>query len=404
MSAPTHVSSAGVHVLDWPDVHIRVRIDRLRNERENLTGEITVKTTNPGVAQHLHQARFNLTSTTARKTLAKALQERLDLAWDDMIEQACVMVLAKHREGEPVIRVGNLPPREALKYRVSPLLLNNQPTLAFGPGGTGKSYFALYLAVLIGGSWQHNGLLAEPGKVLVLDYETDQYEVDERIKAIVKGLDVETSPEIYYRFCAGALAHEIEDIQAFVTEHQIDVVIVDPLGGAVGADMNDSEPILDYFRSLRALRTITGLSVTSLSIDHTNKEGKLFGSEYKYHRARSVFEAKKQQDSWANFLDFGLYHRKMNNGKLLPPRGYRLEFSTESVTFTEKDVMAVPDFAATAPRWQQAAKVLKNGSMTDEDLAKYLETTITVIRAELGRRKDVFVRPTDGTWGLLQHG
>ena len=149
MPPPSHVSSAGVHVLDWPEYHIRIRIDRLRNERENLTGEIAVKTTNPGVAQHLHQARFNLTSTTARKTLAKALQERLDLAWDDMIEQACVMVLTKHREGEPVIRVGNLPPREALKYRVAPILLNNQPSLVYGPGGTGKSYFALYLAVLV---------------------------------------------------------------------------------------------------------------------------------------------------------------------------------------------------------------------------------------------------------------
>ena len=106
-----------------------MRVDRLRNERENLTGEIAVKTTNPGIAPHLHQARFNLTSTTARKTLAKALGERLDLAWDDMIEQACVMVLAKHREGEPVIRVGKLPPREGLKYRVDPILLNNQPTI-----------------------------------------------------------------------------------------------------------------------------------------------------------------------------------------------------------------------------------------------------------------------------------
>ena len=403
MPAPTHVSSAGVHVLDWPEAHIRVRIDRLRNERENLTGEIAVKTTNPGVAQHLHQARFNLTSTTARKTLSKALQERLDLAWDDMIEQACVMVLAKHREGEPVIRVGNLPPREALKYRVAPLLLNNQPTLAYGPGGTGKSYFALYLAVLIGGSWQHNGLIAEPGKVLVLDYETDQYEVDERIKAIVKGLDVVTDPEIYYRFCAAPLTHEVEDIQAFVTEHQIDVVIVDPLGGAVGADMNDSEPILDYFRALRALRTITGFSVTSLSIDHTNKEGKLFGSEYKFHRARSVFEAKKQQDTGQDFLDFGLYHRKMNNGKLLPPRGYHMAFNGSSVTFTEKDVMKVPDFAAKAPLWQRAKQLLAAHSLMPEALAKELATTEKILNADLGRRKDDFVRLQDDSWGLLLH-
>lgn len=402
MPPPSHVSSAGVHVLDWPDVHIRIRLDRLRNERENLTGEIAVKTTNPGVAQHLHQARFNLTSTTARKTLAKALQERLDLAWDDMIEQACVMVLAKHREGEPVIRVGNLPPREALKYRVAPLLLNNQPTLAYGPGGTGKSYFALYLAVLIGGSWQHNGLIAEPGKVLVLDYETDQYEVDERIKAIVKGLDVATDPEIYYRFCAAPLTHEVDDIQAFVTEHQIDVVIVDPLGGAVGADMNDSEPILDYFRALRALRTITGFSVTSLSIDHTNKEGRLFGSEYKFHRARSVFEAKKQQDVGADVLDFGLYHRKMNNGKLLPPRGYRLAFGAESVTFTEKDVRDVPELAGALPIKDQLYGLLRQGKMSVQDLSETLSIREETVRVTLNRNSNTFVK-VGSDWGLVSN-
>ena len=400
MAAPTHVSSAGVHVLDWPEVHIRVRVDRLRNERENLTGEIAVKTTNPGIAPHLHQARFNLTSTTARKTLAKALGERLDLAWDDMIEQACVMVLAKHREGEPVIRVGKLPPREGLKYRVDPILLNNQPTIIYGPGGTGKSYFALYLAVLIGGSWTHNHLATEPGKVLYLDYETDQYEVDERIKAIVAGMGVESDPEIYYRFCAGSLPHEVEDIQAFITENQIDVVVVDPLGGAVGGEQNDSEPILDYFRALRTLRSINGMSVTSLSIDHTNKEGKLFGSEYKTHRARSVFEAKKQQDTGADHLDLGLYHRKVNNGKLLPPRGYQLAFSEASVTFTEKDVRDVPELARVLPVKDQLHDLLKHGKMSVQDLSETLSIREETIRVTLNRNTTLFTK-VGSDWGLV---
>ena len=404
MTTPKHQAMAGIHTLDWEDLHIRIRIDRLRNERENVTGEITIRTTNPGVANHLHQARLNLTSTTARRSLAKALEERIALAWDAIIEQACVMVLAKHREGEPVLHVGQIPVREALNYRVEPLMPSNQPTLIYGPGGTGKSFFALYLSVLIGGAWHHNGYTPEPGRVLYLDYETDQYEIADRTKAIVAGLGVEGTPDIFYRFCASSLTHEVEDIQGMVAEHNIDTVVVDPLGGAVGEDMNDSEPILAYFRALRALRSRNGLSVTSLSIDHTNKEGKLFGSEYKFHRSRSIFEAKKQQDAGADYLDFGLYHRKANNSKMIPPKGYRLDFGDGWVTFTPKDVSSVPELAKALPTRTRIAEELKHGLMTAMELAKALEKTDNIIRTELkrGRELDLFVKMGD-TWGLKAH-
>ena len=399
---PEHSSTAGIHLLKWPEYNIQVRVDRLRTERDNLTGEITVKSTLVGVPSHLHQARFNLTSTTSRKTLANNLKDRLELPWDDIIEQTAVMVLTKHREGEPIVRVGNLPPRESLKYRVEPLLVNSQPTLIYGPGGTGKTNLALYLAVLLDGTPDHNGLLAEPGKVLYLDYETDQWEIDDRIKAIQKGLQVSNAPDILYRSCALPLNHEVEDIQVIVIENNIDVVIVDPLGAALGDNMNEGEPIISYFRALRSLRN-NGQPVTTLSIDHTNKEGRLYGSEYKFHRARSVFEAKKQQEAGEAALDFGLFHRKFNNGALLKPMGFHLTFQDGAMVFRKKNVKEMTELSKALPMHVQIQELLKRGKLKASEIAEALGKEDHYVTAVISQYKGLFQKQADGAWGLTDY-
>ena len=119
-----------------------------------------------------------------------------------------------------------------------------------------------------------------------------------------------------------------------------------------------------------------------------------------------MFEAKKQQDTGADHLDFGLYHRKMNNGKLLSPRGYRLTFSEASVTFTEKDVRDVPELAGALVLKDQLFALLRHGAATIESLAQ--ETMVNgkpatpgSVKTTLYQYKGTFRRLPDGQWGLI---
>jgi len=136
---PTLRANAGIYDLAWADEKVAVRIDRLHeNSSNSVVGEIVVKTLLPGVASHLHQAQLNLTSTSARRTLAKHLEERLpELDWRAIIEQACVLVLRAYREGEPVVELHDAPKREGPRHRVGPILIEGHPNLIFGAGGMG---------------------------------------------------------------------------------------------------------------------------------------------------------------------------------------------------------------------------------------------------------------------------
>ena len=76
MSAPTLKSNTGIYNLTWGEEQLAIRIDRLREDSKyTVSGEMTVKTSVPGSSKHLHQARLNLTSTQARQTIARHLNE-----------------------------------------------------------------------------------------------------------------------------------------------------------------------------------------------------------------------------------------------------------------------------------------------------------------------------------------
>jgi hypothetical protein len=396
MSKPEIRVNAGIYDLIWREEQVGIRVDRLRNHSDNLSGEITVKTLLPGVAPHLHQARLNLTSTSARRTLANHLVGRLaELDWDGIIEDACVLVLRAYREGEPVLCLKDVAPRTGPRYRLAPLLLEGHPNYLYDDGGTGKSLLAGFFGVLVSSGCQWCGLTTMPGNVLYLDYETSAEEMRERIAAIEKGLADPGCSRIQYRLCVAPLANDIEEIQRIVSEQEIEFVIVDSAGMALGGEKGDpKDPVIEYFRALRSLR------ICSLTIDHITKgEGgrKLpYGSVYKFNLARNVFEMRKAQEAGDDDMHVGLYHRKANFGKLLPPIGFKLALhdapdgSLVSVTLEPAKVRDVPSLAeGMGVKDRILAFLLSEGSGTVAEIAAALDMTATMIRARLndGRGK-----------------
>ena len=268
MSIPRLEVAGGAYKLTWRDELITVDVDRVvEDSKYTVTGEILVRSNSPGMPSHLHQARLNLTSTSARRTLANHLSERMNqVDWHAIIEQTCVKVLEKHREGEPVIRLSEHSVGEGLKQRVVPILQENQATVNFGHGDTGKSFLSLYLGVLVATGHGNNGFYPEPGNVMVLDYETDEDTIYDRVRMIANGLSLPIPSNVFYRYSHQTIAADIQAIQRHVLDKSVNLLIIDSATPAVG-EPESAQMTAEYFRALRSLH------ITTLTIAHVAKSG-----------------------------------------------------------------------------------------------------------------------------------
>ena len=288
------------------------------------------------------KGRLNLTSTTARNSFAKSLAARdSDIDWDLILEQICVAVLQEWRSGNAVVQLeGNMDaPGLADKWLVSGIIQLNNPTLIYGPGSTGKSWFAQYIACLVDSGISHGGFDVEPSTVLYLDWETDQLELGSRVTMIRRGLGLTGTAHILYKAMNQGLSTDIERIREICLENSVGLLVIDSLGSACMGEPESAEVVLRMFSSLRSL------GISSLCIDHTNKQnGELFGSVYKFNSARQVFETKKSQIEEQDKIVLGLFHKKANNSRLIKPMGFELVFNEEmqSMSVIRKDVKDTP--------------------------------------------------------------
>ena len=279
----------GIFHLSWPQLHIEGRVDRIRESHDHeVRAEVLLVSSRPTSSGHLTQGRIILTSPTSRKTLARTLKEReAEVDWDKILEQMCLSVLQDFRAGSPVVQIdGQTDLAVQEKWLIEPLVQLRNPTLIYGPGSAGKSWFGQYLAVLADQGMNHGELIVESCSVLYLDWETDQTEIGSRVTMLRKGLGLEGKSHIWYKSMNQGLSNDIEAIRGVVMEKSIDLIIVDSLGSACMGEPESAEVVLRTFNALRSL------GVSSICIDHTNKENVLFGSVYKYNSARQVFECK----------------------------------------------------------------------------------------------------------------
>jgi hypothetical protein len=105
---------AGVYTLAW-DSGVVAHVDRLRESKDVLTAEVTLRMrlVPDGPYKHFYQAPLNMMSTKSRRELARELEEHRaknsGVAWGDVVEGICVLVLRAYREGEPVEVLGLAP-------------------------------------------------------------------------------------------------------------------------------------------------------------------------------------------------------------------------------------------------------------------------------------------------------
>jgi hypothetical protein len=292
-------------------------------------------------------------------------------------------------------------------WLLRPLLLQNQPTMIFADGGTGKSYVSLLVSMLVGFPWVDNPFgwktPDNPVTSLYLDWETDENTTKYRLQRICRGMD-QPKPPLEYRHCSRSFIMDLAAIQRHVLESKAGLVIVDSLGMACGGDLKEQTSATTFFQALRELQ-VSALLLTHVSKDEMRKTKTAFGSVYFQNHARSVWEmsgmVSRDGEDHAT-INVGLFQRKHNEMALSKPLALGIEFNNllDTTVFRSADLADLPDLRDKLTLKDQIRELLKSGAKSVTDLADETGKKEDAIRMTLNRYKTTFTR-VDNDWGLL---
>lgn len=367
MAAPLPIitRSGDDFMVAYQDLDLKFQLFNVHDGRSGVTAEVTVTSENPALAGgELMWENVTLNSGQSRATAAKRLSARWPGGpdFEILMHEVCRVVTKRMRDGEPFVVLSGTK-RQGDRYRLTPLLPENQITLLWGDGGVGKGWFALTAALSIMKGDAYLGMAGIPGNVLYLDWETDEEEIDDRLARLCEGLMI-TAPDMTYRRCFMPIADDLQQILRFIGTRQFDLIIVDSMGLAVGGNPNDSGDTIRAMSAIRQFRT------SVLCLDHANKStdgsggqnvaqsGKSIGNSYKYHHARSVFELKAGERLDDKTLEVGLFHHKANNGKKWAPMGFRFTFDGNDGPITPEHSIKASSIDGVRERVTVARRVL----------------------------------------------
>lgn len=389
------------------DGGIRLRLDLIKRGLEQHTGEVTIESTLPGMTGLLLQARFNLVSSTAQDNLTKAIKRVVEgtsdetLPWARWVRSFFAACLAAERAGEPFRRTGAEVPRTArLAPLVAKLVPNDQNVILYGPGGVGKGWLAVGMAVSVALGVPFAGYDCQQAPVLYLDWE-DSYEVFcGRVDAIAAGL-MATAPPLHYRACFGSLRDQAHAIARYASEQGIGLLVVDSveMAAAVAGDGSSTwdDRARGVFESLRAIRGGMHRPLSVLLIDHLSEQArqaqsggaKPYGSVFKTNWCRLGWEMRKQQESEALVSNVGLYQYKTNHTASMAAIGLRIEWDDpaepHNVLIAADDVRDHDELAQRLGLKEQIKAALRGGPLSRKAIADQTGLSAEKVRVTLWR-------------------
>ncbi len=405
MSKPLIETKAFGFEFTWEEEQIQVKVSRARTHRDGTTkAELLITTTHPDYSPYLHQSQLNLISSQAKKSLAKIMGETYPEAdWMAMVNQICFHTLEMLRRGSPVEEAGMDVEIDAPKYLVYPILPLNQPTVMFGEPSSGKSQMAQIIGIITIMPWFDNRLgLQAPAQSITplwLDYETDRQTFAWQLKCVQEGMGLGNFP-FQYRRCYLPLADDIEQLQLAIEDTKAQLLIVDHMGIAAGGKLKDDETAIRFFAALREL------NITSLLLGHTSKDREqkksIFGSMFFEAIPRSVWEVTKSQDVGEDNLYVGLFHRKVNLGRLQRPLGFRFSYNGTATTVCKQDASVIEEFVARMSLNQRILAALRQSPRNAAALVEDLGAKRNSVDQSLKRLRDkgIIVKSGD-VWGIV---
>lgn len=346
--------------------------------------------------------------------------ELTEREWHGIIQQASYRAQRWWSMGEPFEHLGENDV-EPVRYLMYPLLTSSGATVIAAPGGSGKSFLALSVALTVAtGSTRFLGLRPNTaGPVLYLDWEDERATQDERVAALchAAGAEIPTERLIYSRVRA-PLSQAADAISRKIMElpNRPLLVIVDSIGKARGGDVNSSQLTNELFAAIDKLRT------PALCIDHKSKEmiennkAGAIGSIYTWNSARAVWDLEKQQMIGRDAMSVKLSQSKNNRGRLQKPLAWRMAFEMKDAGTQHEQLVGVnyEKIAATnvtplSPTQQSAAEKVESvlsqsdHALTVRQIADTTELSVQAVRNALQTDKDLFVRVGENTWSIAMY-
>ena len=332
MNPPDATYTPDTYRYIWTEEGVEIVCDRLQESHGDLICEMSVKGIFP-FASLLREAKFNLSAARTRTEWANTFRQRPgqeQIDWYAIIEQACTLSLRHWREGAPFIDLTLVEPREDDAYLLKPYVIDGAVSGVFGDGGTGKSLFALAVAVSVAtGENLVGGYPSRLEPVLYLDWEWDADAHAERLQALGRayGLDLPTDV-IFYRREIASIIESAPAIRRFVAMERIGMVVIDSLGFARGGEPESAELTIKTFSALNSF------GVPVLFVDHIAKHSTdrqySFGSVYTRNSARLMWRMDAPDQDTQAQKQLGLVNTKWNR-RFQKTRGLLLTIEADEV-------------------------------------------------------------------------
>ncbi len=408
---PTLEGAAGSYIYRVPshEVVIRCRSVRLHSDgRLTATMRIMSEATGQRIPG---SGTINLAAANTRGRFAKELEVEYPIeGWNKILDDLYIQLEDKLIEGEPWLALSSDEYPGPIEYLLPPLLPENEPTIIYGDGESGKSMFAMLVGIMVATGLGHSRLGLNAPKqhnVLYLDWERSPHEAKRRLYRLAKGMGLQFPAQMKYRKCSMSLADDIESVAAAVHDFDVGLLIIDSLlpasRGEEGRD--PAGPAGLFFEALRKL------DATSFVVAHQgkDKEKGIYGSVFFRNLSSSIWRARSTMDIGNKTVSIGLFHDKANISGRLNPFGVEFSFDDSDkgsgpIHAYRVDVAQIPEVGENAPLGERISSLLKRrGKLTVKDIQDELEVPANHIRARLSdmQRRGIVVKDTDDRWGML---
>jgi len=389
----------------WDSMDLLVVADRIT---EAGVAELSFYHANGTGNRILHIAKTNLLSTPTINGLIRRMgTHSVDIPWTEVLTCVSTTTMEYQRRGEPPVVIEPYPGDvEKPTYYVEPLIMRGVPNIIYGDKGSNKTTISLAALGLLytGCDYTSWGLIAsQSAKIGLLDWESSPELTRYTTSRLIEGGTVPYFQLPYLR-CKQPLQDDIERIANFVSDHEIDVVLIDSLGQAAGSDKFDSSgkaSALKFFECLRQLN-VTSLIIAQNSKAADTNQKTIYGSTYFTYYARNIFELKRSKDRLLDDeLSVALFHREANYSKQYDTKGFHIKYTDQKITITSESV----NFAQFMDKISQPSLIidfLKNGAQSRAAIMKMLNKTSDQVSPVLNRMKrdGKIIDLGSGMWGL----
>lgn len=362
-----------------------------------LNAEVRWATTLPGMASHLHEARLNLSSTTARESVIKAVSNRIGRdselrpVFEDFVEIACVTAIRSFRQGAPLVNLAHRTP-VAPQFAVESLFPLHKRIQVFAPAENMKTTLMLAFLMDIVMGVPSLGFTVQQGGAAYLDWETDEDDATSIWHRLAQGRDLPYVPDLFYQRVHGPIWQQAESMAPQFTREGISVVALDSAFWACGGNPNDQDKVGMMFQGIDDLGPVTAVLLNHTASSETEKSRRRhYGLEHFRNASRASWELRKAEQSQDNWIHLGLYRDKVNMRRREGPYGFRVRFDgDEGPIYIERDdegLVENPELDESRPASDRILNELAHGKATLKQLASALNLPEGTVKVAVHRLK-----------------